>query len=112
MASQPGYFTLAVDDLGKATAFFGAVLGWEFETGEDSAHISNIDLPGGLHTTASDPHSTLYFSVDDLDAALALVRDNGGRAEDVVDSPSGRNVVCFDNQNTRFTLWEPAPGYR
>ena len=115
MVSEPGYFTLAVEDLDRAMKFYGEVLGWEFDVGtgesEGSAHISNIGLPGGLHTTATDPHSNLYFMVDDLDAALAKVRASGGRAERVANSPSGRNVVCFDDQGTRFTLWEPAPGY-
>lgn len=116
MPSEPGYFTLAVQDLDRATAFFGDVLGWEFEVGSGtdagSAHITNIGLPGGLHAVSTDPHSHLYFSVDDLDVALEKVRAGGGRAEEVANSPSGRNVTCFDDQGTRFTLWEPAEGYR
>lgn len=115
MASEPGYFTLAVEELDRAVKFYGDVLGWEFDIGTDesegSAHITNIELPGGLHTKATDPHSTLYFSVEDIDAAIARVHASGGRAEAIVNSPSGRNVVCFDDQETRFTLWEPAPGY-
>ncbi len=115
MASEPGYFTIAVDDLDRAVKFYGDVLGWEFDIGTDesqgSAHISNIEHPGGLHTKATDPYSNLYFSVDNLDAALAKVHANGGHSEPVVNSPSGRNAVCFDDQETRFTLWEPAAGY-
>lgn len=115
MPSQPGYFTLAVEDLDRATTFFSGVLGWEFDvgTGADagSAHITNIGLPGGLHAASTDPHSHLYFAVEDLDVALKKVQAGGGLAGDVVDSPSGRNVTCFDDQGTRFSLWQPAAGY-
>jgi predicted enzyme related to lactoylglutathione lyase len=35
----------------------------------------------------------------------------GGVAGEISESPSGLSAVCGDDQGTRFSLWQPAPGF-
>jgi len=53
----------------------------------------------------------LYFRVDDIEAAAALVRDLGGQVLSVTDYESGGNAECVDDQGLRFDLFRPKPGY-
>ncbi len=103
------YFTLPTADLARAKAFFGAVLGWQFDDAE-SGHASNISAPpGGLHVgqTTYD----LWFAVPDIHAAVAQVRTLGGTSTEPVHYDSGWAAECTDDQGTRFCLSVPADKY-
>ncbi|MFV0137334.1 hypothetical protein ACLGIH_29775 [Streptomyces sp. HMX87] len=63
------------------------------------------------------PH--LFFRVDDLDAAVAKVRELGGSVEGIGEEDgqdagavtrSGRFTLCRDDQGSRFGLHEPPEG--
>jgi predicted enzyme related to lactoylglutathione lyase len=45
------------------------------------------------------------YAVDDLDAALARVRAQGGQAADPETHPYGITADCVDNQGIEFWLW-------
>lgn len=102
-----GYLTHAVPDVERAKAFYGAVLGWTFEPG---------NAPGGWQVTGTEPRAGMYgsaqpgieplYEVDDLDAALAVVRERGGTTDDPVVRPYGRVATCTDDQGIRFALRE------
>jgi uncharacterized protein len=50
-------------------------------------------------------HFTLYFGVDDCDAAVEAVRGLGGRVDrEPQDSPHGRLAAVTDDQGAHFTL--------
>ncbi|MBI4935658.1 MAG: VOC family protein [Actinobacteria bacterium] len=103
------YFTLPTADLARAKAFYGAVLGWQFDDAE-SGHASNISAPpGGLHVgqTTYD----LWFAVPDIHAAVAQVRALGGTSTEPVHYDSGWAAECTDDQGTRFCLSVPADKY-
>ncbi len=111
---EPGglfYFTLPVADLGRAQAFFGAVLGWRFDD-PGNGHVGNISAPpGGLEPTSEPTPPRLWFVVDDIDAAVARVRESGGTATDPVRHDSGWDSTCTDDQGTPFHLSVPAAMY-
>jgi uncharacterized glyoxalase superfamily protein PhnB len=100
------YFTFGVEDMERARQFFSTLLGWQLEGG----HIANISTPGGLHQQ-SPPTIDLWFVVDDIQAAVAKVRELGGNAEEPVLYDSGWSATCDDGQGTRFSLSVPRPGY-
>jgi uncharacterized glyoxalase superfamily protein PhnB len=103
------YFTLPTTDLARAHAFFGAVLGWQFDD-PTAGHIGNIAAPpGALGTDAA--HTVLYFVVADIHAAVARVRALGGTATEPVMYDSGWNADCIDDQGTAFSLSVPAEKY-
>ena len=111
-AGDLGYFTVNVPDPDAAADFFGALFGWTIEQGNltEGRHIASISPPGGILGGQS-PGATLYFRVDDLEAAAARVRELGGEVLVVNDYPSGGNASCLDPQGVAFELWKPAPGY-
>jgi uncharacterized glyoxalase superfamily protein PhnB len=107
-----GYFTIDVPDPDAAAAFFGELFGWRIEQGslEEGRHIASIAPPGGIHGGRPVGY-TLYFRVDDLQAAAARVRELGGEVLALAEYESGGNATCRDPQGLPFELWKPAPGY-
>jgi uncharacterized glyoxalase superfamily protein PhnB/predicted enzyme related to lactoylglutathione lyase len=105
------YFTLPVRDMARAQRFFGAVLGWRFDTPE-YGHVVNISAPpGGINDKNTDTGARLWFVVDDIHAAVEAVREMGGTAEDPVNYDSGWSSDCTDDQGTEFSLSVPSPEY-
>ena len=107
------YFTFGVPDGARAEAFFGQLFDWEIVPGSQPGgyHIANPTPPGGIAGGSAQPDVTLYFRVADIGAAVARVRQLGGRAEEPVLWASGWSAACHDDQGTPFSLSEPAPGY-
>lgn len=107
-----GYFTIDVPDPDAAAGFFGELFGWRIEQGNlaEGRHIASIAPPGGIHG-GRPPGYTLYFRVDDLQAAADRVRELGGEVLEVAEYESGGNASCRDPQGVPFELWKPAPGY-
>ncbi len=111
------YFSLQVHDLSRATAFFGAVLGWQFPDptpDAPGAHIENISAPPGSIGQVEPGGSTrakLWFAVADIHAAVAKVRELGGTADEPVHYDSGWSADCVDDQGTTFSLSVPAAKY-
>jgi predicted enzyme related to lactoylglutathione lyase len=112
MPVELGYLTIPVPSVARAKAFFGPLFGWEFQgTGENAAHIGNTKLPVGFSAGGPADYASLYFQVKDIAAAVAQVGALGGSADAIGESPSGRHAICTDDQGTRFSLWQPAPGF-
>lgn len=112
-AGELFYFSMPVADPARAEAFFGAVFGWEFDRpgAAGGRHIANSRPDGGLDPSMPGHDPSLFFRVDDLDAAMARVVDLGGTAEFVGEGPEGRHAMCTDDQGFAFGLSQPSPGY-
>jgi len=113
MTAQLSYWVLPVADTERAVAFFSAVLGWEFsEPGSmGGRHVLDSEPWGGIGPAESGGPSAprLAFSPDDLDAAIARVRDLGGTATESAEASGyGRWVECTDDQGTAFALFTAA----
>jgi predicted enzyme related to lactoylglutathione lyase len=51
-----------------------------------------------------------YFSVDDINAGAARVRELGGQADDPQPVPTmGWFATCTDTEGTNFGLWQNDP---
>lgn len=111
-ASKPGeamYFTFQVPDDEPAKVFYGGVLGWRFSPGsvEGAWSIEGHGLQGGLWGGPGRQVGwKLMYAVDDLDAALTRVREQGGQAGEVENHPYGLTADCTDNQGIEFYLWQ------
>lgn len=112
-AGQLFYFTFGVADGDRARDFFERLFGWEIRDGHvpGAFHIADPTPPGGIAPGASTPTIDLYFRVDDIQAAVATVRELGGHADEPVHYDSGWSALCHDDQGLAFYLSEPAPGY-
>jgi predicted enzyme related to lactoylglutathione lyase len=111
MPAQQGdvaYVSLFVPDLGRATAFFGSVLGWTFGPGssEQAAQVEGRSRSHGVLGGQEGSNLLMCFAVDDVDAAVERVRAAGGTATDPVAQPYGRTSECVDDRGTRFSLGE------
>ena len=116
--SEPYYMTLTTADVERGAAFYGAVLGWEFqEQGNGGRHVTNTEMPIGLRPTANPFGTTepgeiqMWFTVRDFDDAVERVRVAGGTVVELNAWDSGREAICEDDQGVTFRLSEPAPGY-
>ena len=106
----PSYIELCVDDADKARVFYGALLGWKMAGDVGPAQASTGGLDIGIHDR--DPSSLLevFFTVKDLDAAVARLAELGGRTISEVyaeNAAFGRWVECQDDQGVRFGLRQP-----
>jgi uncharacterized protein len=105
---------LATTDVERAEAFFGELLGWQYETDESGyASIKNAGrLNGGMRGQTErergiPPNWLPYFTVENVDDAARHAKRLGGRAV----SPAtvihtGRFAVLADPQGAAFAVFE------
>jgi predicted enzyme related to lactoylglutathione lyase len=112
VAGELSFFEIGVGDVGRARSFYRELFGWEFD--DSSGEIRTPNVPGGIHGGDEGASPYVFFAVDDLDAAIARVRELGGSAEPIGQGESeesearfGRFMLCTDDQGSRFGLHEP-----
>ena len=116
MAGELAFFELGVNDTERGRAFYEGLFGWRFEPGPSGQGfmIGTPTIPGGMH--GGDPGAAPYvcFRVEDMEAALARVRDLGGGVDEMNvegDAESiarfGRFKLCRDDQGSAFGLHQP-----
>ncbi|HWF72614.1 MAG TPA: VOC family protein [Solirubrobacteraceae bacterium] len=113
MSGEPSHFEIGAPDPERAQQFYGELLGWRFEDTGRGARIATGGISGGIHP--DDPWVQIFYSVPDLDAAVARVRELGGEvdAEARSEGPGGRYAhSCRDDQGVPFGLHEPADATR
>jgi len=81
MSAPVVFFDIAGPDLGKQTAFYRAVFGWDIAADGRFTVASASPLPATLR---QDPAGKMiYLGVDDVTASLAKIVANGG----TIDAP-------------------------
>jgi uncharacterized glyoxalase superfamily protein PhnB len=110
--SGPGelsYITYEVTDSTAFKAFYSGVLFWTFEPGriEDGWGVQQTHPMAGVAGGSSAAVTVPMWTVDDVDAAVARVREAGGTViEEPSQQPYGKMAQCTDDQGTRFYLGE------
>ena len=123
LANEPGSMSwneLMTRDLEAAKRFYAAVFGYEYEAVDpDGMRYEVFSTPGhgqtgGMMEAPADlpaevpPHWNVYFSVEDVDAAVATVNGAGGRVLfGPDDTPYGRMAAVMDPQGATFTVIRP-----
>lgn len=104
--SALSYLTFEVVDSARARAFYGSVLGWQFQPGsvEDGWQVQGITPMAGLSGGHERATVVPMWSVDDVGRAVEAVRANGGTATDPERQPYGVTSSCTDDQGMRFYL--------
>ncbi len=110
MAGELNQFFIPIADADRAKAFYGQVLGWEFQQRPDTDgyQVTNINPPGGIVSGREGSTAHVYFRVDDIQVAVASVRELGGTADEPVDFVEGVSSECRDDQGIGFGLFQPA----
>jgi hypothetical protein len=110
MAGRLVHFEIPAKDTGRAKEFYGSLFGWQFESyGDVDYHMTQFDdqTGGAISGMQSGDNPTIYFDVDDIDAATAKVRELGGEADEKQPVPGmGWFVACKDTEGTNFSLWQ------
>jgi predicted enzyme related to lactoylglutathione lyase len=110
--SGPGelsYVTYEVPDSAVFRDFYGRVLGWSFEPGrvDDGWQVTPVHPMAGVAGGASRPAAVPMWTVADIDAAVARVREAGGTVlQEPARQPYGITAECLDDQGGRFYLGE------
>lgn len=108
MRGELTFFEIGVPDSDRAQAFYAQLFGWEFPpTGQDGqVWVKTPTIRAGIHDQDSEARIAVYFSVDDIEAAVRTVRELGGTAEDPrPEEPGfGRFTACADDQGVKFGL--------
>lgn len=111
MAGDIVHYEISAADVDRAQGFWSGLFGWEFgasvmpdmdyrmaRTGEQSGAALQSGEPG---------NPAVYFDVDDMDAAIARVRELGGKADDKMPVPQmGWFTACRDTEGNAFSLWQ------
>ena len=124
-ALPPGnvaWIDLAAPDVDEAKAFYAEILGWTYEEAaggytltrfRDRAAAGLLAQPAAERERGAPAAWELYFAVDDVDAAVRMVRELGGT---VIEAPveveltdgvvAGRMAVVEDRGGARLRLWQ------
>lgn len=103
------YITYEVTDAAAFKSFYSRVLFWTFEPGHvaDGWQVQQTHPMAGVAGGSTQQVTVPMWTVDDIDAAVARVREAGGT---VIDEPSrqpyGISALCTDDQGSRFYLGE------
>lgn len=103
------YITYEVTDSSAFRRFYSGVLFWTFEPGRipDGWQVQQTHPMAGVAGGGSQQVTVPMWTVEDIDAAAARVREAGGT---VIDEPSrqpyGTSAQCTDDQGSRFYLGE------
>ncbi|MGO9196074.1 MAG: VOC family protein [Acidimicrobiales bacterium] len=118
----PSWFELQTRDHTAAVAFYREVFGWDTNiVGEsDEFRYASMRDPGGEGELAGimdaeaflpdgvPAHWSIYWEVDDADAAIAKVKALGGSVVmDATDSPYGRLAAVTDPAGAQLKLRKP-----
>lgn len=103
------YITYEVPDSTAFRAFYSRVLFWTFEPGriDDGWAVQQTHPMAGVAGGSTQQMTVPMWTVEDIEAAVARVREAGGT---VIDEPSqqayGKSAQCTDDQGSRFYLGE------
>ncbi|UNX55026.1 VOC family protein [Georgenia sp. TF02-10] len=115
------FFELGVADAERGRRFYAELFGWTFTpgpSGGEGGMITTPNVPGGIH--GGDPGASPYvfFAVEDIERAVAKVRELGGSVDDAdvegdeeSQATYGRFKLCRDDQGSPFGLYQ-APAAR
>ena len=105
--ARPSLIEFPADDPERARRFWGGLLGVELEDrheGEGEGWQTRAGAPAvGVHARGQGPGDSFslpYFTVADIAAALARVRELGGS----VVHPGERWAICRDSEGSPFAL--------
>lgn len=108
--SGPGelsYVTYYMPDSATFREFYGQVLHWTFDPGRiDDGWQPNAPHPmAGVAGGSDRPTTVPMWTVADIDAAVARVREAGGTVlQEPARQPYGITAECLDDQGGRFYL--------
>ncbi|AEV71348.1 hypothetical protein MycrhN_0713 [Mycolicibacterium rhodesiae NBB3] len=103
-----GYVSVWTPDANRAAAFYGHVLGWEFDPA--TQQVTNTDQRIGIFSVDSPQGMSCSYAVADLAAARQAIVAAGGTADPTEEFDFGVLCGATDPAGTSFAVFQPAPG--
>lgn len=97
-----GFISVNTHDAARARAFYGAVLGWEFD--DEVRMVTTTSHPTAVVETSGPQTIFCAYAVDDLDAARRRIEAAGGTTRD-----DRHGLDCVDDQGVEFAVYVAAP---
>ena len=103
---------MSVSDTERARGFWSGLFGWEWQDmgGPSEYHMARISDESGLALSNAEPEkrgTRVYYDVEDIEAAIARVKELGGQSDDAMSVPSmGWFAACVDTEGNEFGLWQ------
>lgn len=116
MAGELAFFEIGVADAERGRAFYERLFDWKFEPGPTGSGyvITAPNVSGGMHGGDAAATPYVFFTVDDMDAAIDRVRELGGEVDEIdveggdeTVATFGRFKICRDDQGSSFGLHQP-----
>ncbi|MFF9624427.1 VOC family protein [Streptomyces griseosporeus] len=115
---SPCWLDLGVPDVRAAAAFYGAVLGWEYQPMEDGGDVEGgmfrkdgktVAGLGRLTEEGARPAWMIYYTVTDADATTRAVEAGGGTVRVAPRDLGewGRMAQYSDPLGGQFAVWQP-----
>jgi predicted enzyme related to lactoylglutathione lyase len=106
MSSSVVWFELPAADTNRAREFYARLFGWTFERFDDQDYHLTYEAGGAVYGASGEQGVLAYFGVEDIDAAIARVRELGGEAGEKQEVPGvGEYAHCSDLDGNRFGLY-------
>jgi predicted enzyme related to lactoylglutathione lyase len=113
MAGKLVHFEVPASDTSRAQDFYKKTFGWQFESMEGPVeyHMTRLEETMGGAVFPGDPGAIrVYFDVDDINAGVAAVKENGGSADDPQPVPGmGWFAGGTDTEGNPIGLWQTDP---
>jgi uncharacterized protein len=114
MAGKPVHVEIPAADSKRGMKFYGELFGWEWsDWGPDAPMEYNMtrfteDTGGALYPSENGGSGILvYFDVEEINAAVARVKELGGKPEEVMPIPGvGYSAHATDTEGNRFGLFQ------
>ncbi|MHB8781013.1 MAG: VOC family protein [Candidatus Geothermincolia bacterium] len=114
MKGELVHFDIPADDPEKLASFYSNVMGWRIEAPQaEYGDYRLISMPGegiggGLYKRTEPQQTPLnYFDVENIEAAVQSVTDNGGTVivEKMPVPKMGYFALCLDPDGNAFGFW-------
>jgi uncharacterized protein len=113
MAGKLVHFEVPASDTNRALDFYKKTFGWNFQgmEGPVEYHMTQLAETMGGAVYPGDPGAVrVYFDVDDINAGVATVKENGGSADDPQAVPGmGWFATGSDTEGNPIGLWQTDP---
>jgi predicted enzyme related to lactoylglutathione lyase len=101
------WFEIPAGDTKRAQAFYGGLLGWQFQPFEGQDYYMTYEAGGAIQGSADGKGLIVYFGTDDIEGAVTRVRELGGQSEGPQEIPNiGLYAHCEDTEGNAFGLFQ------
>jgi uncharacterized glyoxalase superfamily protein PhnB len=103
-----GYVSVWTPDAERAAAFYGHVLGWEYDP--ETHQVTNTNQRIGLYSVPEQATLFCSYAVTDLEGARQSIVDAGGTVDQLEEFDFGVLCGATDPTGISFAVFQPAPG--